>query len=232
MKNKLLGLLIVTISIFCLVGCTKNETDAIKFKKEYESLNGTKINDNEVRSIKISKDNPIIYKDASDIIEMMDNKESFVVYFGFAKCPWCRSVLPTLLDVAKDEGLNTIYYVDVLEIRDTLKIDENGNVVTDKEGTKDYYKLLEYFYDVLEDYSLTDENGNKKETNEKRIYAPNVISVVDGKAKDLTTGISEKQDDAYMTLTKEMKKETYNKFKCIIKCVLESKTTCTKQKEC
>ena len=55
---------------------------------------------------------------------------------------------------------------------------------------------------------------------------------MDGKAKDLTTGISEKQDDAYMTLTKEMKKETYNKFKCIIKCVLESKTTCTKQKEC
>ncbi|MBQ9024564.1 MAG: hypothetical protein IJ105_05005 [Bacilli bacterium] len=232
MKNKILVVLIAIFSIFILTSCVDKNSDAYKFKVEYESLNNTKINDQKVRNIKIDKNNPFIYKSAGDIIKMMDNKESFVVYFGFNKCPWCRSVVPTLIDVAKDQELDTIYYVDVLDIRDTLKIDEKGNVVTDKKGTDDYYKLLTYLNDVLDDYNLTDEENKKIETNEKRIYAPNVVSVVNGKATKMTTGISKKQTDPYMKLTDEMIKETYNDFKCVIKCVTENKTVCTKQKQC
>lgn len=231
MTNKIFKILVVLFSITLLIGCMK-DNDATKFKNEYESLNGQTINGKKVRSVSIDSNNPFKYKEAKDIIKMMDNKESFVVYFGFAKCPWCRSVLETLIEVAKDQGLDTIYYVDVLDIRDTLKVDDNNEVVTDKKGTDDYYKLLEYFDNVLSEYKLTDSNNEKVETNEKRIYAPNVVSVVDGEAKELTTGISSKQDDAYMTITKEMKKETYNNFKCIIKCVLESKNSCSINKEC
>ena len=58
----------------------------------------------------------------------MDNNETFVVYFGFADCPWCRSVLPTLLDVADDLKIDKIYYVDVKEIRNKLDVDDEGNV--------------------------------------------------------------------------------------------------------
>ena len=230
MKNSIFRVLVIIFSITLLIGCG-TKTDASKFKEEYESLNGQTINGNKVRSINVDEDNPFVYKNAKEIITMMDNKESFVVYFGFAKCPWCRSVLETLIKVAKNNGLDTIYYVDILDIRDTLKV-ENDKVVTDKKGSDDYYKLLEYFDEVLSEYKLTDANGEKVETNEKRIYAPNVVSVVDGKAKELTTGISSKQDDAYMKLTDEMKNETYNNFKCIIKCVLESKNTCSINKEC
>ena len=231
MKNRVFKLLVIIFSLSLLVGCG-TKSDASKFKEEYESLNGQTINDKTVRSITISEDNPFVYKEAKDIITMMDNKESFVVYFGFAKCPWCRSVLETLIKVAKDNGLDKIYYVDVLNIRDTLEVDENGNVITKENGSEDYYKLLEYFDEVLSEYKLTDSNGDKVEANEKRIYAPNVVSVVEGKAKELTTGISSEQTDAYMKLTDEMKDETYNNFKCIIKCVLESKNTCSIQKEC
>ena len=231
MKNKIIKLLVILFSITLLSGCLK-ENDATKFKEEYESLNGQVINDKTVRSVVINFDNPFKYKEAKDIIKMMDNKESFVVYFGFAKYPWCRSVIETLIEVAKDQGLDTIYYVDVLDIRDTLKADDDNKVITDKKGTKDYYKLLEYFDNVLSEYKLTNSDGEKVETNEKRIYAPNVVSVVDGKAKELTTGISSKQDDAYMSITDEMKKETYNNFKCIIKCVLDSKNSCSIEKEC
>ena len=230
MKRKLLFTFIITISIFSIIGCAKS--DSIKFKKEYESLNNTTINNKKVRNVNIDKNNPFVYKTAGEIVTMMDNNESFVVYFGFNKCPWCRSIIETLIKVSEDEGLDTIYYVDILDIRDTLKVDKDGNVVTDKKGTKNYYKLLTYLNDVLDDYSLYDENNEKKETNEKRIYAPNVVSVVNGKATKMTTGISEKQTDAYMKLTKEMEAETYNDFKCVIKCVLDSKNTCTKQKEC
>ena len=232
MKSKILVVLIFIVSIFVLTSCINKNTDAYKFKREYESLNGTKVFDKKVRNIVISKDNPFVYKSAKDIIKMMDNKQSFVVYFGFAKCPWCRSVLPTLDKVSKKEGLDTIYYVDIFEIRDTLKVDENGELITEKKGSKDYYKLLEYLDNVLDEYNLNDINGNKVETNEKRIYAPNVISVVNGKAEKMTTGISDKQTDAYMKLTPEMKKETYDKFKCVIKCVIDNKTTCSKEKQC
>ena len=163
---------------------------------------------------------------------MIDNKETFVVYFGFAKCPWCRSVLPTLIDVSKKQKLDTVYYVDIYNIRDILSVDENGSLITQRKGTDDYYKLLTYLNDVLDDYKITDDNGNKLKINEKRIYAPNVISVVNGKAAKMTTGISKKQTDPYMKLTSEMKQETYNDFNCVIKCVIENKTTCTKEKQC
>lgn len=181
--------------------------------------------------MEIPSENPFVYATEADIVNKMDNGESFVVYFGFARCPWCRSVLPTLIEVGKDLGIDKIYYVDVSEIRDTLDVDDDGKVVTVKEGSEGYLALLEKLDGVLDDYTLIVDD-EEIETGEKRIYAPNVISVVNGKAKELETGISEKQDDAYMELTDEMKEETYNKFKCSINCVLKSKNSCSSKNAC
>ncbi len=231
MKNKVLFFATIFLMLFLVTGCGKS--DAVKFKEEYESLNGTvSASGKEIRSITIDKDNPMIYKSADDIVKMIENKETFVVYFGFPACPWCRSVLPTLLDVSKDLGLDKIYYVDVLEIRDTLKVNDNKEVVVDKKGTDAYYKLLELLDNVLSDYNLSDSEGNKVEANEKRIYAPNVVGIFNGKALELTTGISSLQTDGYMDLTDEMIKETEGLFRCVIKCVLDSNPTCSIDKAC
>ncbi len=231
MKNKVLFFATIFLMLFLVTGCGKS--DAVKFKEEYESLNGTvSASGKEIRSITIDKDNPMIYKSADDIVKMIENKETFVVYFGFPACPWCRSVLPTLLDVSKDLGLDKIYYVDVLEIRDTLKVNDNKEVVVDKKGTDAYYKLLELLDNVLSDYNLSDSEGNKVEANEKRIYAPNVVGISNGKALELTTGISSLQTDGYMDLTDEMIKETEGLFRCVIKCVLDSNPACSIDKAC
>lgn len=236
MKNKFL--LFSLLLFVCIFTACSSETvsDAMKFKEEYESLNGKVVEGTELtyRSLEISEDNPFVYKSAGDIVKMIERKESFVVYFGFSTCPWCRSVISTLINVAKDNGLEKIYYVDVKDIRDTMTIDESGNVVTSKEGSDDYYKLLTLLEPVLDDYTLTNEAGEEIATGEKRIYAPNVVSVVGGVAKELETGISELQTNAFMELTDEMISETYNKFKCSIKCVLENKNTCSSeaQKAC
>lgn len=221
-----------------LVGCTNTKeiktekTDAVKFKEEYESLNGESSNGKKYRSLEIDNNNPIIYNKASDIIAAMDNKETFVVYFGFAECPWCRSVIPTLIEVANDLGISTIYYVDVKEIRDTLELDNEGNIVTKKEGSDDYYKLLEKLDSLLESYTLTDGYGNEVNTGEKRIYAPNIVSVIEGEAKYLTDGISNSQTDAYMDLTDKMKEESYDKIKCSIECVADSQKVCSAKTKC
>lgn len=222
MKKKIIiiiGLLLIVSVVFLMF--IKN-TDAIKFKREYESLNGK---DN-IRDIHIDKNNNVVYSNANEIINKINNKDTFVVYFGFAKCPWCRSVLPTLLETSKKLKLDKIYYVDVFDIRDTLEV-KNGKVITKTKGTKEYYELLKKLDNVLSDYTLEGAT-----TNEKRIYAPNIIAIANGKAKMLETGISDKQTDGYMTLTKEMKKDMEDKVSKVIKVVTNSETCSLKNKGC
>ncbi len=225
--------LILIISVVLLFGCTTEDSDSLKFKEEYESLNGV-VNDygKENRKLSIPKNNPFIYKTASEIVDMIDKKESFVVYFGFSSCPWCRSVIPSLIEAASDLNYNAIYYVDVKDIRNTLELDDNNEVSESKKGSESYYKLLEVLSAVLKDYNLTDKDGNTIETGQKRIYAPSVVSIINGKAEELETGISSLQTDPYMELSDEMKSESYNAFKCVIKCVSESKSACSLEKSC
>lgn len=210
--KKILIIILSIICIFLLVGCSNG--DNVKFKNEYESLNGTTNSRGKtIRKVSIDKNNPFVYAEAEEIVSMIKNKESFVVYFGFSTCPWCRSMIENLVAAAKDTGIKKIYYVDVLEIRDVLKVDDNNNVYKETEGDKYYLQLLNLLDNVLEDYALTNNEGKSVETNEKRIYAPNVIVVRNGEALGLTTGISELQTDSYMELTEEINNESYNMLK-------------------
>ena len=232
MKKKLLFLGTVLLSLLLICGCTDKNSDAYKFKTEYESLNGTEsASGKKIREIVIEDDNPMIYKTAEEIVKMIEDKETFLVYFGFAKCPWCRSVLPTLLNVADDLKLDTIYYVDVLEIRDTLELNDKNELITKTKGTDGYYKLLELLNDILDDYNMTDSNGKKIDTHEKRIYAPNVVAVVNGEAKEMVEGVSEKLEDPYGEITEEMKKASIKQLKCIFKCINEA-NVCTGPSSC
>lgn len=200
--------------------------DEQRFKKEYESLNDT------MRNIKIPTKNLITYSTAEEIAQKIQSKESFVVYFGFAKCPWCRSMVPYMIDIAKEYDIETLYYVDVLNIRDTLEI-INGEVTTTKEGTEGYQKLLPLLDNVLEKYILKDSDGNSYDTNEKRIYAPNVVTVVNGEPLRLITGISALQTDSNMKLTDdivlEMKSQINEIFMEFTKLTRE---TCNSQSKC
>ena len=227
-KKVVIGILIVLIiclGIFLIVKTNSNKNireDSIKFKEDYESYNGkSNQNDKKYRVVNINKDNPFVYKTEDEIVSMINNKETFAVYFGFNTCPWCRSVIEELIKVSKDLSIDTIYYVNVrpngVDIRDTITVNEDGTYERTKEGTTGYNKLLELLSNVLSDYNLTDKDGNKVDVNEKRIYAPNVVSIVNGKAIKLETGIASNQSDAYMELTDEMKKETYSKFESVLK---------------
>nr|MBP3259105.1 hypothetical protein [Bacilli bacterium] len=208
--KKFLVLVLSILLILPLAGCSKS--DASRFKEEYESLNGEVINGKEIRTLNISKKNPFVYKEAKDIVSMIKAGDTFVVYFGFARCPWCRSILPNLIKAADELDIDKIYYVDVLDIRDTMDIDDKGNPYKKKDADKSYYELLNLLDGVLEDYTLT-KNNKKIATGEKRIYAPNIVVVKDGEVINMTTGVSELQTDGYMELTDEMNNESYNKIK-------------------
>lgn len=223
-KMRIFSLLLILM--LALISYEKKEeyteeytTDALRFKEEYESLNTEKRSSDGKyhRSLSISEKNPIIYKTADEIVEKIEEKETFIVYFGFDSCPWCRSVITELLQAASDENIEKIYYVDVKEIRDILEIDENGKIKKVEEGTNGYQKLLLYLDNVLDEYTLVDADGKSIQTGEKRIYAPNVVSIVNGVATKKTSGISDKQTDSMMDLTEEIKKDSYNRFLEVIK---------------
>ena len=217
MKDNKLFMIIVTVlaAIVLVLNIQKvisnnSQIDGIKFKEEYEKLNSKK-NDQgkKYREITIDSKNKIVYKTTEEVLNLIDKKKSFVLYFGFDTCPWCRSVVPTLASISKELN-QEVYSIDVKDIRDTFELDDDNKPKLVKKSSKDYSKLLEKLEPVLEDYTLTDSDNNEIKVGEKRIYAPSIVSVIDGKAKELTTGISDKQTDGYMKLTKEMEKDTYN----------------------
>lgn len=239
MKDNKLFMIIVTVlaAIVLVLNIQKvisnnSQTDGIKFKEEYEKLNGKK-NDQgkKYREITIDSKNKMVYKTTEEVLNLIDKKKSFVLYFGFDTCPWCRSVVPTLASISKELN-QEVYYIDVKDIRDTFELDDDNKPKLVKKGSKDYSKLLKKLEPVLEDYTLTDSDNNEIKVGEKRIYAPSIVSVIDGKAKELTTGISDKQTDGYMKLTKEMEKETYNKIKKLLKQVSDKSNTCYLDKGC
>ena len=211
MKKSLLILTIIVLSIFALMGCEKKNKDAILFKEDYESLNKTtNASGKEHRTVNIASDNPFIITDAKDIVDKIENKETFYVYFGSKLCPWCRSVIEKAIEVADDYDVSKIYYVDIWDdegneiLRDKYKINDDNEIELVTKADSSYSKLLEYFDSLLEEYTLTDNEGNKISVGEKRIYAPNYIYVEDGVAKKITTGISDKQTDSREELTEEI----------------------------
>lgn len=186
-------LLIVTIKY------TKEETDAIKFKNEYEALNNEKDN-NECVKINIDEENPIVYADFEKVIDLIKN-ETAVIYFGFPECPWCRNAIPVLLDAAKELGIEKIYYYNALSIRDKKTIGEDGNIVVEEEGTKEYKELVELLYNYLPVYA-----GLNDDTI-KRLYFPTVLFIKNGEVIGLHTSTVPSQENPYTELTKEQYEE-------------------------
>ena len=212
MKRKIL-ILFGIICVISTTACKRNECDAIRFKKDYESING-EINSSgkQHRTVDIKEDNPFVFTTPKSIIEKIERKETFYVYFGSKLCPWCRSVIEKSIEIANKYGIKKIYYIDIWDdsgneiLRDKYIKDDNGKTIKINNGTDEYFKLLDYFDNILSEYEI-DEN-----TKEKRIYAPNFIYVENGKAVRLTTGISEKQQSSRDILTKKILDDEKKQF--------------------
>ena len=216
MKKRFIYIILSILFLGVLTGCASKESK--EFKKEYEALNGhTNASGKEHRTISIPKDNPMEKVTATDIVNKINNKETFYVYFGDELCPWCRSVIEKAIEVAKKSGVKKIYYVkiwdkdgnEILRNKYTVKNEEIEETI---EGTDAYNKLLEAFDSLLEEYTVTSEDGYKFELGEKRIFAPNFIYVKDGVAQKLVEGISDKQTDSRGELTDEILKDEENIF--------------------
>ena len=204
---KYVKLLLVILLVFMLSACNK-ESDAVRFKKEYESINGKtlKRSSHKVKSLSISKNNPIKYASYDEVIDVIKNGTG-IIYLGYPECPWCRSALPVLLESAKDYKIDTIYYINMHDERDYYEVkdgklvykkDDNGNEL---KGTKGYFKLLKALDSELGSYTVTDDAGKEYDTGEKRIYVPLIIFVNEGKIIGTHLSTVDTQENGYDELT-------------------------------
>lgn len=176
--------------------------DEINFKNEYEEINGKKIEntDYSYMNISIQDNNAVEYKDETEIIDILKTGTG-VIYFGFPECPWCRNLVPVLVNTISDYSAGPIYYFNARSIRDTKSLDENGNIVVEKEGTKEYYEIVDILKDHLGSYDgLNDESI-------KRLYFPTVVFVKDGEIKQVHIGTVDSQEDPFTPLNEEQNTE-------------------------
>lgn len=176
--------------------------DAVTFKKEYEVLNNriNKSNNKVYPEVNISTNNVIKYSTYDELLEIIKSGTG-VIYLGYPECPWCRNLVPTMLMAANEVSLDTIYYLNIKEDRDLMILDENKKVVTKKEGSKNYYELVDALSSILDDYILTTNQGEEVNTGKKRIYVPIIILIKDGKIIGHHVDTVESQKDPYVLLS-------------------------------
>ena len=137
-------LVIATAGLFFLNGNKKEEVkvnaDAKKFAKEYET---------------VTKDNPFVYKNVDEIMKIMKNGTG-VVYLGYPECPWCMAYVKYLNEVAKEVGIEKIYYCNTKKLKE--------------ESMDKYHELINILHGNLQ---YTDEG-------EEWIFVPNVSFHISG----------------------------------------------------
>ena len=151
------GIVCAVVLVICLIivaihsgGTTRvYNADASKFKKEYEALNDqTNANGKTIRKVNINEDNPFTYSTVDEILKKVEKGETFIVYFGFPNCPWCRSVIEKAIEVANKENIKTIYYINIRNenneeiLRDQYRLGKKNKVVLDQEAGEGYKDLL------------------------------------------------------------------------------------------
>ena len=217
--KKSIVVVIIFLILFGLTACANK--DATKFKENYENLNGV-VNQNgkEHRVVTIPKNNPVVQSSAKEIIEKIASEESFYVYFGSSLCPWCRSVIEKAINVANENGIDKIYYVDIWDeegneiLRDKYTLDDAGNVTKIIDGTDEYFQLLIHLESILPnyEYAANKNGGAKLDINEKRIYIPLFVYFAKGKPIRSTSGISDLQEGSRDELTAEILADETKQF--------------------
>ena len=179
---------------------TKNKTivessgksDAQKFKKEYEKINGEKTSDNETyNELNIDENNPMVYISLEELVDIINTENEAYVYISSSFCPYCRTTVETLLNVAKDLNINKIYYYD-----------------NTKQNPSDQYDNM---LEKLEEKGVNFINKD----GQRKWGVPLVLKAKNGQVISETRGASYQLNEGqskYDSLTDEQKKLVYDRY--------------------
>lgn len=162
----------ILLIILLLVGCS-NKNDIDKFKEEYEALNDSNI------EVNIDGNYNIRYLNIDEVVSFLEN-DTGILFFGITNDGMTRSVVETLLKVAKENKLDLYYY--------------NPSNIEESE-------ILAKMIGILNDYLQTNED------NQKVLSVPDVYFVKEGKIIGNHYGTVNSNN---VILTEEEKEELYN----------------------
>ena len=232
--------LIAVAILIVFIGNSKKEEykqSALDFKEEYEKVNGLTMRDDiKYRSLDIDKKNPYVKVSIDEIAKKINNKESFYLYVGDHLCPWCRSWIEKMIEVANREKIDTIYYVDFWDdehneiLRDLYEVKQDGKkvkIVQTKEATEGYKVLYDAVKDYIQDYVIT-KDGKDYNVGVKKVYGGDHFFFNKGVCERYVTlrvpSLEKATDELTESVLKEQD-ETYTKL-------FVSKKACTGETDC
>lgn len=151
MKKYLKIIIPVLVVIISLFIYISLRSDALKFRDDYMLYNFATYSNNKQIKVNIPTKNNVKYLKGNLVIPTL-KKTTGIFYFGYNSCPWCRNVVETVVEVATENNL-PLYYIDTQSLNNT-----------------DLKNIISY----LNKYLRT------SDSNEKRLYVPDVYFVKDG----------------------------------------------------
>ncbi len=150
MKRKI-GILIAAV-LWMLCSCAKKEPDPVYVTGTRSDMSGYE---------GFNEENHVFYDlSVKEMVQYMDEKRTFAVYFGFSDCPWCAEALPLINRAASEAGMEVGYI-------DTRK----DPAWTSNTDLTDYDLLVER----LGEYIEFDTDGKR------HLYTPNLFMIQSGK---------------------------------------------------
>lgn len=213
MKNKvviifsvfILGIVMISVLLFLKNdnGDVQYTEDEVKFKDEYENLNGYELAEDYVlKNIDVEMDSNVDYVNDDEVLSLLNNGTN-IIYFGWADCNWCRSIVPSLIETLKENSIDTLYYYDFKNLRTSYENNE------DETKVKLYEDIIKIIGKEIE--SVFDENSPK--SGEKKILAPTVVFIKNGEF----LGLHVKSVDGQLNSTDELNDTQKEELKNIYK---------------
>ena len=134
----------------------------------------------------------------SDVLnfkEGIEKGETFVAYFGFANCPWCKEAVPVLNEAVK----TTDYKIAYINTRKNPEWKSNIDI-------DNYDELV----DLVGDYLDYDEEGIK------HMYTPFVVFVKNGEIVGCHEGTLEGHSPSEAMMTQEQRTELLDIYEKLI----------------
>lgn len=122
----------------------------------------------------------------AEVVKLMNDKETFVVFLGFNNCPYCNAVISYVNEAAENAG----EYIGYIDTRKNPSWENNMDI-------DDYDLFVKYFGDYLE----------LDEDNKKHLYVPDMYFIKNGEIVARHDGVVEGADDPEQPLTKDQQKE-------------------------
>lgn len=190
MRKKIFISVGVVFILLILGGIIIYFNDSLRFKLSYEYINYVEYSNGKKIKISVPLDNRIKYISEDELFSFLEDGTG-ILYFGYNTCPWCRNVVPVLIDIVKTNEIDTIHYVDLHKL--------------------DMDSIRSELYKILGLYLRDDVDGKKV------LAVPDVYFLKEGEIIGHHIGTVDSYYNPYKQMTSKQKKELSEIYQELIK---------------